>query len=88
MEADELEASPPFPLFLDRERNKWLLVRNERERKGKKREFIERDWLGIELNILFSFIIIIIVIVEFERERERESHKRSVKSVGNWKEKK
>ena len=43
MEADELEASPPFPLFLDRERNKWLLVRNERDRKGKKREFIERD---------------------------------------------
>ena len=80
MEADELEASPPFPLFLDRERNKWLLVRNERDRKGKKREFIERDrererekeWLGIELNILFSFIIIIIIlIVEFERERER-----------------
>ena len=71
MEADELEASPPFPLFLDRERNKWLLVRNERERKGKKIEFIERDWLGIELNILFSFIIIIIIVtVEFERERE------------------
>ena len=43
MEADELEASPPFPLFLDRERNKWLLVRNERDRKGKKIEFIERD---------------------------------------------
>ena len=76
MEADELEASPPFPLFLDRERNKWLLVRNERDRKGKKREFIERDRerereSGIELNILFSFIIIIILIVEFERERER-----------------
>lgn len=76
MEADELEASPPFPLFLDRERNKWLLVRNERDRKGKKIEFIERDGerereSGIELNILFSFIIIIILIVEFERERER-----------------
>ena len=76
MEADELEASPPFPLFLDRERNKWLLVRNERCRKGKKIEFIERDRerereSGIELNILFSFIIIIILIVEFERERER-----------------